>query len=75
MLLFYFQCDAISIENFSYRTVHILGLPVLHFEIYILQAHRLQQSRIQLNIFNSKSMWSQTMHSRYAGRLIPHNET
>ena len=58
MLLFYFQCDAISVENF-YRTVHSIGLPLLHFEIYILQAHRLRQSRIQLNIFNSKSMWSQ----------------
>ena len=55
MLLFYFQCDAISVENFSYRTVHSIGLPVLHFEIYILQAQRLRQSRIQLNIFNSKA--------------------
>ena len=58
MLLFYFQCDAISVENFSYWTVHSIGLPVLHYEIYILEAHRVQ-TRIQLNIFNSKSMWSQ----------------
>ena len=49
----------IHIQNFSYRTVHSIGLPVLLYEIYILQAHRLQ-SRIQLKIFNSKRIWSQT---------------
>jgi hypothetical protein len=59
MLLFYFQYDAISVENFSYWTVHSIELPVLHFEIYILKAHRVQTC-IPLNIFNSKSMWSQT---------------
>jgi hypothetical protein len=42
MLLFYFQSDAISVENLSYRTVHSIGLTVLHFEIYILKAHRVQ---------------------------------